>query len=105
MIGVDFLKFIFPQNYNFKSKFLGIIEYNILVLNIIWSTFILCLLNFIFSNLNIKIILFIILCFPILLFSIFGFNHENIISIFIYISRYISKPKLYLYCKKRRKMI
>lgn len=99
------MKFIFPQNYNFKSKFLGIIEYNVLILNVVWCTFIFCLINLIFNNVNIKIFLFIVLCLPVLLFSIFSFNHENIISIFIYVSKYILKPKLYLYCKKSRKMI
>ena len=34
------MKFIFPQNYSFKSKFLGIIEYNVLILNIIWCAFV-----------------------------------------------------------------
>ena len=44
------MKFIFPQNYNFNSKFLGIIEYNVLILNIIWCTFIFCLINIFFNN-------------------------------------------------------
>ena len=99
------MKFIFPQNYNFNSKFLGIIEYNVLILNIIWCAFVFCVINILFNNINIKIFLFIVFCCPILLFSIFSFNHENIISIFIYISKFIFKPKLYLYCKKSRKMI
>ena len=43
------MKFIFPQNYSFKSKFLGIIEYNVLILNIIWCAFVFCLINLIFS--------------------------------------------------------
>ncbi len=77
------MKFIFPQNYSFKSKFLGIIEYNVLILNIIWCAFGL----------------------SVLLLSIFSFNHENFISIVIYISKFIFKPKSYLYCKKSRKMI
>ena len=99
------MKFIFPQNYSFKSKFLGIIEYNVLILNIIWCAFVFCLINLIFTNLNLKIFIFVTFCLPVLLLSIFSFNHENIISIVIYKSKFIFKPKSYLYCKKSRKMI
>ena len=48
------MKFIFPQNYNFKNKFL---------------------------------------------FIIVGFNHENIIYIFIYLIKYLKSNKLYFYHK------
>ena len=34
------MKFIFPQNYNFKNKLFGIIDYTNLFLNIIWNFFI-----------------------------------------------------------------
>ena len=63
------MKFIFPQNYNFKSKFLGIIDYSTLFLNIVWDLF------------------------------IFGFNHENILCIIIYLIKYFKNSKLYLYKK------
>ena len=76
------MKFIFPQNYRFKNKLFGIIDYSSLILNIIWDIFIYFFINLIFKSLNIKIILFIIFCLPILLFIIIGFNHENIIYIF-----------------------
>ena len=91
------MKFIFPQNYNFRSKLLGIIDYSTLFLNIIWDLFIFCFINLIFQNNTIKIFIFIILCFPILLFSIIGFNHENIIYIFIYLIKYFKNAKIYLY--------
>lgn len=93
------MKFIFPQNYNFNNKLLGFIDYSTALLNVIWYVFIFCLLNLIFSSINTKIFLFIILCFPILLFSIVGFNHENIVYVFIYFFKYINRPKIYLYKK------
>lgn len=93
------MKFIFPQNYNFKNKFLGIIDYSTLLLNIIWDLFIFAFINLIFNNISIKIFIFIIFCFPILLFSIIGFNHENILYILIYFIKYIFSKKLYLYNK------
>lgn len=93
------MKFIFPQNYNFKNKFLGIIDYSTLLLNIIWDLFILACINLFFQNGTIKIFIFIIFCLPILLFSIVGFNHENIVYILIYLIKFLKSNKLYFYSK------
>lgn len=93
------MKFIFPQNYSFKNKLFGVIDYTTFILNIIWALFIFCFINLFFNNLNIKIFIFIIFCLPVFLFSIIGFNHENILYIFIYIFKYLKSIKLYLYNK------
>lgn len=71
------MKFIFPQNYDFSTKLFGLIDYSTAILNVIWSGFILILINIIFESLNIKIFLFIILCFPVLLFSVIGINRRK----------------------------
>ena len=42
------MKFIFPQNYNFKNKLFGIIDYTNLFLNIIWNFFIYFIIKFLF---------------------------------------------------------
>ena len=94
------MKFIFPQNYNFKNKLFGILDYSSLILNIIWDFIIFILINIFFKSLNIKIFMFILFCFPIFLFSIIGFNHENIVYILVYILHYIKSSKLYLYSKR-----
>lgn len=91
------MKFIFPQNYNFSSKFLGFIDYSTAIINILWFVFIFCILNILFSSLQLKIFLFIILCFPFLIFSIVGFNHENILYVMFYILKFLNSPKTYLY--------
>ena len=93
------MKFIIPQNYNFKSKIFGFIDYSTAFFNIIWYIIIFLIVNFIFKNWNIKIFLLISLCFPITLFSIVGFNGESIIYVFTYIIKYLIRPKLYLYKK------
>lgn len=93
------MKFIFPQNYNFKSKLLGIIDMSTAILNVIWFTFILILINIIFNDLNIKIFLIITLCFPVILFSVVGFNGENVIYVFKYMFKFALKQKLFLYKK------
>lgn len=99
------MKFIFPQNYNFKTKLLGIIDYSTAMLNIIWYSIILFLLSLLSINLKIKIFLFILLCFPLLIFSIVGFNGENILDIIKYMFRYIIRPKIYVFKKLPRKIL
>ena len=96
------MKFIFPQNYSFKNKFLGIIDYSSLILIISWGLIVFLLVRLFIENINIQIFIFIIFFLPILLFSIIGFNHENIIYIFIYIFKYFKNNKLYLYSKNNK---
>lgn len=93
------MKYTFPQNYTFKNKLFGFIDYSTLALNIIWDAFVFCLLDIFFSNLSIKLSFMIIFCFPLLLFSIIGFNHENFINVLVYIFKFIKKPKIYFYNK------
>lgn len=93
------MKFIIPQNYNFKNKILGIFDYSTIFFNIIWYLITFIILNLLFNSWNAKIFLLISLCFPITLFSIVGFNGEPIIYVFNYIIKYIFRPKLYLYKK------
>ncbi len=93
------MKFIFPQNYKFNTKILGLIDYQTAILNLIWGGLIFLIINFLFNSLNIKIFLFIVLVFPVLIFSVVGINGENVISVIIYMSKFIIKPKLLLYNK------
>ena len=93
------VKFIFPQNYKFNTKILGLIDYQSAILNLIWSGIIFLILNVIFNSLNIKIFLFIVLVLPILIFSVVGINGENVINVIIYMSKFIIKPKLLIYTK------
>ena len=93
------MKFIFPQNYNFKNKILGIIDYSTVFFNIFWYVLVFIILQLLFRDWNVKIFLLISLCFPITLFSIVGFNGEPIVYVFKYILKYIIRPKLYLYKK------
>lgn len=97
------MKFIFPQNYNFKNKIFGIIDYTTAFVNIIWYAFILIIVNILFKDINVKIFLFIVFCFPLLLFSFSGFNGESIFYVFIYMSKFFLKQKLYLYNKNYKK--
>ncbi len=91
------MKFIFPRNYDFKSKLFGLVDYQTIIVNIIFDLFIFCFLNLFIKNINLKIFIFICLCFPLFLLSIFGLNNENVFSVLIYLVKYLLRPKLYLF--------
>lgn len=91
------MKFIFPQNFNFKNKLLGIIDYPTAIFNILYFLIIYILCNIFISNLTIKIIIIILFYLPIFLISVIDFNHENILYFFWYMIKFIFRPKIYLY--------
>ena len=93
------MKFVFPQNYSFKSKLFGFIDYSTLFLNIIWDFFVFCILDIFKLSLTIKIAVFIIFCFPLFLFSVVGFYHENFIYVLTYLLKFILHQKIYFYNK------
>lgn len=93
------MQFIFPQNYNFKSKLFGFIDYTTVIVNILWGFIIYNFLKIFPFALLMKISIFIVFCFPLFLFSIFGFNNENIIYFFYYIFKFLIKRKLYFFSK------
>ena len=94
------MKFIFPQNYNFNIKLLGIIDYTAAIVDGIWGIVVFFVLNIFFKSISIKIFLFIILVFPVAILSIVGVDGENLLYFLTYILKYIFKQKLYLYEKK-----
>lgn len=89
------MKFIFPQNYDFKNKILGIIDYSTALANVIWYVFVFLIVNFFCSSLELKIFLFIFLCFPFFLISVTGFNGENVVYVLKYFLKFSFKPKIY----------
>lgn len=93
------MKFIFPQNYHFKNKILGVIDYPTAFVNLVWCSFIFLMINLLFTSLNLKVFVFILCCFPLFLFSFSGFHGENIITVLLYLFKFIFKQKLYFYQK------
>ena len=57
------MKFIFPQNYNFKSKILGWIDYSTAILDVIWGIMIFGIVNLFKISITIKIFIFVIFFF------------------------------------------
>lgn len=93
------MTFVFPQNYNYNMKLLGFISYSTAILDAILGIVIFGIVNLIFNSLNLKIYFFIGFYLPILLFSVFGINRENVIIVIRYIYKYIKNRKVYLYMK------
>ena len=93
------MKFIFPQNYNFKNKFFGIIDYSTAFVNLIWYAFVFIFVSLFFKNLTLQIFIFIVLCFPLFLLSLTGLNGENLLFVFSYFIHFLLKTKLFLYRK------
>lgn len=91
------MKYIFPKNYNFKNKILGIIDYPTAIFNVIVFVVLLAIMGIIFKNISTRIIFIIIFYFPILLFSLVGFNNESVMYTIFYIIKFFLSPKLYLY--------
>lgn len=91
--------FIFPQNYNFKNKLFGFLDYSTAIINIVWDLFVFCFCNLFFNSIDIKIFLFVVFCLPLLMFSMFGFNHENILYVLLYVLKFIKNRKIYLFSK------
>lgn len=91
------MKFIFPQNYHFRNKILGIIDYQTAFVNLIWYIIVFIFVNLFFNSINLKVVIFISLCFPLLLFSFSGFHGESIICVMQYLLKFITKQKLYFY--------
>ena len=93
------MNFIFPENYNFKNKIFGLFDYSTVIINISWAILIFKLLKLLSFNFNIKISCFIILYLPLFLFSLFGFNNENIFYFFTYMWKFIKNRKVYFFNK------
>ncbi len=93
------MKFIIPQNYIFKNKLFGFMDYSTAIFNIIWALLVFVIIRFLPISLNIKIGTFITLYFPLLIFSFFGFNNENFLYVLFYLIKFILNNSVYFYGK------
>ena len=87
------MRFIFPQNYDFSNKILGFFDYSTAFFLVCWCVLVGSILHFLIFDLTIKIVCFIVFCFPLVLFSIIGFNKENILYVFSYLFSFAFKNK------------
>lgn len=82
------MKFIIPKNFDFKPKFLGIIDYKTAIFNLIFLIILNSIASLIFKNIFNKIIFLTILFLPVFLLSLIGFNNDPFLEVLIYISKY-----------------
>lgn len=94
------MKFIFPQNYNFKPKLFGVIDYASAICCCIWCIIVFFIFNLIFNSIQLILSFSIILIFPVCIFSLIGFNGENIFNVIKYMLYFIIRPKIYVFSKK-----
>ena len=93
------MKFIFPQNYNFENKILGVIDYTTALFNVVWYLIIFLILFFLPISFQVKLFIFILFCFPLFLISFTGFNGENVIYVLKYLLLFSIKQKIFFYEK------
>ena len=93
------MNFVFPSNYNFKNKLFGLVDYTTAIINVVWYIFSFCLVNLIFSDLNLRILVFSVLAIPFLIFSIVNNRNESVLIVLTYICKFLYSPKLYFYRK------
>lgn len=91
--------FIFPKNYNFSYKFLGIIDYSTILINILYGLLIIFFIGLLINKIYLKICLFIIFFLPFFLFTILRTNKENIFIILFFLLKFYLSPKVHLYKK------
>ena len=93
------MKFIFPKNYSFKYKLLGFIDYTTAILDSILGFILYFILRIFIKSIASRIYIFIIIFFPLVLFSIFGLGRENLISVILYMYNFFKNQNVYLYNK------
>lgn len=94
------MNFIFPKNYNFSFKFLGIFNYSAIIINIIYGIILFFVFSLLFRTFLIKFYLFIIFFIPVFLFTSLNHSNENILIVLLYIFKFLFKPKIYFYDKR-----
>ena len=105
---VNMSKYIFPLNYKYSEKLLGIIEYKVLLPLSIYGGIILIILTSLKVDFFVATSIFTMLFFPPLFLSINTINGETIFSFILAIILFNKNSKVYLYkkdCKNTQKTI
>lgn len=90
-------KYLFPTNYKYANKFLGIIEYRTLLPLCIYGILIFFILYLIKLNFFISFGIFIVLFVPPMILFGVGINNEPFLPFLICIHKFKKNSKVYLY--------
>lgn len=93
------MRFIFPKNYKYRIKILGFIDYITAIFDLIIGIIIFLLIRIFIKKIINQIYFFIILFLPILLYSIFVVDGDNIFLYIIQIIKFIKRRGIYFYNK------
>ena len=93
------MKFIFPKNYDFKSKLFGFIDYSTAIIDGVIALILYLVSSIVFDSIIYQIYFFISLFLPILLLSIFGFQKENIFEVLSYMFYFTFHNHVFLFKK------
>lgn len=93
------MKFIFPKNYDFKPKLFGFIDYSTAIIDGIIALLLYGISYILFASIFYRVVFMISLFLPIILFSIFGFQKENIFEVLSYMIYFILHNYVYLFFK------
>lgn len=94
------MKFIFPKNYNFSFKVLGIFTYSSILINVIYAVILFLIISLLFNTFLIKFYIFITFFIPVFLFTSLNHSNENVLIVISYIFKYFIRPKIYFYDKR-----
>lgn len=93
------MKFVFPKNYKYKTKIFGFIDYVTAIFDLLIGIVLFFILKLLVIKISTRIYIFIVLFVPILLFSIFVADGENIILYIARIARFMKRRGVYFYNK------
>jgi len=87
------------MNYKRKEKFLGVIDYKVLITSVIIGGTVFYILKNIKIDIIYKIILFIAFAGIPIIFILVGANGENMIDFMYFVLKYFIKDRVYVYKK------
>lgn len=92
-------EFIFPLNYKNKEKFLGVIDYKILITIAIFAFIMFSILKNTNMSLIVDVTIFIVVVGFFSIFLVVGVNGENMLDFLWYMVRYFIRERVYVYRK------
>ena len=93
------MKFVFPKNYKYREKILGFIDYITAIFDLIVGIILFLILKIFVKKITTRIYIFVIMFVPIILFSVFISDGENIITYFIMLINFLKRRGIYFYNK------
>lgn len=90
-------KYIFPMNYKYSAKFLGFIDYKILLPFSIYACLLILILYLLKVDIFLSFGLLIIFVMPPFLLLSIGINNQSAISYILAVYKFNKNSKLYLY--------